>query len=257
TKATKESLGEAKKVRELFKLATDHEPDEFSQLIERRNYWTVIRTCAWIARFVHNARNKIKKVGPLTTEEIEAQKKFWEEKTRRQGEASEKYDADRMRLNLQRNQSRLLDVEMEDDIQMPLITPESMMRPQSNLLPELEPHLEETVPLRKRAKYIKKCKDTMWKRWTHEYLRGLRERHNLKHSRSSGTVEKGEVVIIKGDEKDSNQWKLGIVEKVLPGKDGIVRAGRNQLERHLYPLELSCDIERNTKTKLNPEIPAF
>jgi hypothetical protein len=48
----------------------------------------------------------------------------------------------------------LLDVEValnnrplsyvEDDIQMPLITPESMMRPQSNLLPELEPHLEES-----------------------------------------------------------------------------------------------------------------
>jgi hypothetical protein len=78
-------------------------------------------------------------------------------------------------------------------------------------------------------------------------------------------VEKGEVVIIKGDEKDRNQWKLGIVEKVLPGEDGVVqavrlRAGRNQLERpiqHLYPLELSCDIGRNTKTKLNPEIPVF
>ena len=110
TKATKESLGETKKVRELFKLATEHEPVEFSELIERRNYWTVIRTCAWIARFVHNARNKIKKIGPLTTEEIEAQKKFWEEKAQRQGEASEKYDADRMQPNLQRNQSRLLDV---------------------------------------------------------------------------------------------------------------------------------------------------
>ena len=217
---------EAKKVCELFKLATEHEPDEFSELIERRNYWTVIRTCAWIARFVHNARNKNKKVGPLTTDEIEAQRKFWEEKAQRQGEASEKYDADRMQPNLQRNQLKLLDVEVEDDIPMALITPESMMHPQSNLLPELEPHLEETVPLRKRAKYIKKCKDTMWKRWTNEYLRGLRERHNLKHRRSSGTVEKGEVVIIKGDEKDRNQWKLGIVEEVLPGKDGVVRAVR-------------------------------
>ena len=56
---------------------------------------------------MHNARNKIKKVGPLTTEEIEAQKKFWEEKAKRQGEASEKYDADRMQPNLQRKQSRL------------------------------------------------------------------------------------------------------------------------------------------------------
>ena len=41
-----------------------------------------------------------------------------------------------------------------DDIQMPLITPECMMRPQSNLFPELKPHREETVPLRKKAKYL-------------------------------------------------------------------------------------------------------
>ena len=60
------------------------------------------------------------------------------EKAQRQGEAGEKYDADRMQLNLQRNQSGLLDVEValndrplsyvEDDIQMPLVTPESMVR---------------------------------------------------------------------------------------------------------------------------------
>ena len=108
TKATKESLAETKKVRELFQLATEQEPDAFSDLIGRRNYWTVLRTCAWIARFVHRARNQVKRTGPLTTEEIEAQKKFWEERTQRQGETSEKYEADRMQLNLQRNQSGLL-----------------------------------------------------------------------------------------------------------------------------------------------------
>ena len=37
TKTTKESLAEAKKVRELLQLATEQEPDAFSDLIGRKN----------------------------------------------------------------------------------------------------------------------------------------------------------------------------------------------------------------------------
>ena len=54
----------------------------------------------------------------------------------------------------------------EDDIQMPLITPENMMRLQSKT---------KFGPLRKIAKYLKRCKDAMLKRCRNEYLRGLRE----------------------------------------------------------------------------------
>ncbi len=95
TKATKASLAEAKKVRELFQLATEQEPDGFSELLERRSYWTVLRTCAWIARFLYNARRKseVKKSGPLTTEEIEAQKEFWEKRTQRQRQVRSRSDA--------------------------------------------------------------------------------------------------------------------------------------------------------------------
>ena len=46
-----------------------------------------------------------------------------------------------------------------------------------------------------------------------------------------------------------NLWRLGIVENLIEGKDGIVRAaklrcGKVNLERevqHLYPMELHCD----------------
>ena len=149
---------------------------------------------------------------------------------------------------------------VEDDVQMPTLTPASILHPRSNVLPELETHHEENASLRKRAKYLKRCKDVMWRRWTNEYLRGLRERHNLKFKGAVAKVKRGDVVIIKGDEKDRNQWKLGIVEEPIPGKDGIVRAvrlraGKNHLERavqHLYPLELSCDREE-ANNRLNPE----
>ena len=69
----------------------------------------------------------------------------------------------------------------EDDVQMPTLTPNSLQFAGSTHLPELEPYHEVDPVLRKRAKYLKKCKDHMWSRWTKEYLRALRERHNLKH----------------------------------------------------------------------------
>lgn len=161
----------------------------------------------------------------------------------------------------------LLDVEIalngrplsyvEDDAQLAVLTPNSMLYTQPNVLPEREPYHEEDPQLRRRAKYLRKCKDAMWNRWTREYLRGLRERHNLAHKDSPCGVEKGDVCIIKDDNKDRNKWKLGIVEELIPGRDGIVRAvklraGRNYLERavqQLHPLELSCDSSTTTSTE--------
>ena len=106
----------------------------------------------------------------------------------------------------------------------------------------------ENQDLRRRARYLKKCKDVLWERWSSEYLRGLRDQHNLKHKGSKVALAKGDV-IIKGEEKNRGLWKLGIVEELITGREGVVRGaklrgGRSYLERpvqHLYPMELSCD----------------
>ena len=98
-------------------------------------------------------------------------------------------------------------------------------------------------------KYLRKGKDALWARWTREYLRGLRERHTLAHKETPCRVQKGDVCIIKDESKNRNKWKLGVVEELITGRDGIVRAvklraGKNYLERavqQLYLLELSCD----------------
>ena len=66
---------------------------------------------------------------------------------------------------------------VEDDVQMPLLTPNAMLFLNSNLLPELQPHHIETADLRKRAKHLLKCKEAIWNRWTKEYLHSLCERH--------------------------------------------------------------------------------
>ena len=147
---------------------------------------------------------------------------------------------------------------LEDDIEMPVLTPNSIQFVGLTQLPELEPHREGDRDLRKRAKYLKRCKQTMWNRWTKEYLRGLHEQHNLKHSRKPCALNVGDVVIIQSNERNRGKWALGVIEELFPGRDGIIRApklraGKSYLERavnHLYPLELSCD--RSQPKQLNP-----
>ena len=55
---------------------------------------------------------------------------------------------------------------VEDDLQLPVLTPNSLLFGQPNPLPELECHHLETPD-----RYLKRCKDVMRKRWTDEYLR--------------------------------------------------------------------------------------
>jgi hypothetical protein len=159
---------------------------------------------------------------------------------------------------------------IEDDLQHPILTPNSLMFVSSNVLPEMQSHRVEDGDLRKRAKFLKRCKDAVWKRWKNEYVRGLRERHIMLKGKPF-VLSVGDVVIIKSDERNRGEWPLGIVETLYEGKDGVVRAvrlraGKSFMERpvqHLYPLELSCDIGNSQETKttaeteLNPEATEF
>ena len=165
------------------------------------------------------------------------------------------------RANLSWNelQEVLLDLEItlnnrplsyvEDDVEFPIITPNSLMfgnPPQRSL--EEDPSSIDDRELRRRVKHVQKCKQMLWNRWTNEYVRGLRERHNMLNKSKKLLLKEGDVVLIKGDDKNKGKWKLGRVDKMFPGRDGIIRAvrlraGKSFLERpleRLYPLELSC-----------------
>ena len=61
---------------------------------------------------------------------------------------------------------------VEDDIQLPILTPSSLLHIQPNTLPELEPNHIQDYDLRKHAKYLSKCKDAVRSCWTKEYLKG-------------------------------------------------------------------------------------
>ncbi len=161
-------------------------------------------------------------------------------------------------LTFKQLRSVLLDVEItlnnrplcyvEDEI-TPILTPNSMMMLDSNFIPDREVDDDANPDLVKRMKYLRSVKDHVWSRWTTEYLRSLRERHNMQHKSRAMNLKMGDVVIIRGDKKNRAHWKTGIVSKLIPGRDGAVRvvklrAGKSSLERavqHLYPLEIACD----------------
>ena len=169
----------------------------------------------------------------------------------------------------------LLDVEValnsrplsyvEDDVQFPVLTPNSLLFLNSNVLPDLQPHNIEDGDLRKRAKHLLKCKEALWRRWTQEYLRSLRERHRSKAEHRAAGPAVGDVVIIATDEKKRGQWPLGIVEELIVGKDGKIRGAevrtdKSHIQRavqHLYPLELSCDKKYQVPEPLNPNADTF
>lgn len=102
TTATTETLAEAKTVREIFKFADNKDVNDLDGLLHKHNLWRVLRVSAWMARFIHNSRNQSseRQRGPLTSEELKVQRRFWERRAQQEGMKSETFEEDRRQLNL-------------------------------------------------------------------------------------------------------------------------------------------------------------
>ena len=152
---------------------------------------------------------------------------------------------------------------VEDDIQLPLLTPNSMLNLNPTDLPNLEAHHISDKELRKRTRYLGRCKEMIWNRWSKEYVHSLREQHRQAGGEQTQFPKVGDVVIISEDSKNRNHWKLGIVKQLIQGRDGITRGAKLKtsngvLERatqHLSPLELACD--RPLPVPLDPRASDF
>ena len=93
---------------------------------------------------------------------------------------------------------------IEDDVELPVLTPNSMLNINPSVLPELKPHHMDNRDLRKRAKFMIKCKESVWKRWSREYVKSLRERHVNGGGKQTITPRRGTAVIIKDENKNRN-----------------------------------------------------
>ena len=106
----------------------------------------------------------------------------------------------------------------EDDDELPVLTPNSLLNVNPAQVPELKAHHLENQDLRKRAKFLRRCKQAMRNRWSREYVRNLRERHVNAAGKQAAVPRKGSVVIIKDESKNRNVWKLGIVTDLIKEK---------------------------------------
>ncbi len=114
--------------------------------------------------------------------------------------------------------SRLLDY-LEEDVQFPLLTSNSLLFLQPNYLPKLEAHHLEEPDLRRQARHLSRVKDAMWSQWSKECLKCLREWHRLQRMKGVRAPAVGEIVILKGEEKNRNLWKLGKIVELIYGRD--------------------------------------
>ena len=99
-------------------------------------------------------------------------------------------------------------------------------------------------------------------------IKSLRERHNLKYKSKELTLKVGDVVLIQSKERNRGKWNIGIIVKLVKGRDGVVRAerlsaGRSYLEcaiQHLCPKKLSYDVrdpQPNKLTQINSRARVF
>lgn len=85
-----------------------------------------------------------------------------------------------------------------------------------------------------------------WRLWRSQYLPALRQQHQSFTGTQQQLIKVGDVVLIHDDCKRI-EWKLAVVEKLLPGEDGAIRSAEirtangktNRPINKLYPLEVN------------------
>ena len=116
----------------------------------------------------------------------------------------------------------------------------------------VDPEFGAESTVMKRAKVQALMLKHFWTRWRSEYLTNLREFHKMTGNNSQ-QVKAGDVVLIHDDTPRVN-WKYAVIEGVIRGNDGLIRAANIRTSTgkttrpitKLYPLEVTSISESMT-----------
>ena len=95
----------------------------------------------------------------------------------------------------------------------------------------------------RRWRHVQLLADKFWKRWVKEYLPTLQLRSKWKDIKDN--LKENDVVIMIDENMPRKKWCLGRVEKVFPGKDGLVRSVQVKTQNNTLtrPVDKLCLIE--------------
>jgi len=119
----------------------------------------------------------------------------------------------------------------------------------------IDPNFVDGADFRKRVDKLTLLIEHFTTRWKREYLTSLREFSKVSRQ-SKHMIKTGEIVIVHDDNKPRLQWKLAMVEDLIKGMDGQVRAAHIRTSNYsttrpvskLYPLEVHSESSEETVT---------
>ncbi|XP_055591487.1 uncharacterized protein LOC129743477 [Uranotaenia lowii] len=114
------------------------------------------------------------------------------------------------------------------------------------------------VPMNRlnQSQVLQKKLQHFWDRWRVEYLTQLQGRY--KRWRSPVEISVGRLVIIKDENLPPSRWKMGRIEKLHPGSDGVVRVVtlKTATGPSTRPVEKLCLLPDAFQPNEDPQIPS-
>ena len=130
---------------------------------------------------------------------------------------------------------------------MECLTPNSILygrniclAPPLNALAEDEAPFAENIDLRLQYSKLSEVLKKFEKLWCSDYLTSLKEKHyNNLADHEKCPFKVGDIVLVTLDTHSRKWWPLGLVHKLIPGPDGVIRSVEVKIGTRIYHRSLS------------------
>ena len=125
----------------------------------------------------------------------------------------------------------------------------------SHILEELEVEGDNVLKMYRR---MKNARQHVWSRWSKECFNSLMEYHHMNKKNCVRLPEIREIALVVGEEKNCGHWMKGKVERLIKGKDNVVRGAILRHKGHLIErsLQAVCPLEIRSDFDVVWELPA-